>query len=345
MIQTTKERVLRFWAWFSSVRAEMEHAIAGGKRDFAAAFCGSKLKGLGLPFLCEAGISDGKFTLAMCPCGNKTEQFVCRYWRQLAPEVENWEFYAFRQPHAPTDHQPLHLAGIDLDASLFTFYCTESDERQKYDVVAVSPIFAKQTDAERHAFGMMLFYLFLGEALTEIYIGDLVCRDVPPKDAENPMNFAEFYALLQSTPATHAWPWVNDPTALCFGYHPTTDPDEGLRGDIVGGFTRHVPLLGSPFDEVDALRAFGGVFCYFYYPSRPGSDAEAAERGSLVSKLEKLLESYQLGYSLGSAFGTEYSYLDMIIFDEPVFRAVFQDAEALLGMPVFLDYFGGHGIQ
>ena len=82
MIQTTKERVLQFWSWFGAVRPELEQAISGGKYDLAGAFCGSKLKGLGLPFLCEAGGSGGNFALAMCPCGSKTEQFVCRYWRQ-----------------------------------------------------------------------------------------------------------------------------------------------------------------------------------------------------------------------------------------------------------------------
>ena len=148
--------------------------------------------------------------------------------------------------------------------------------------------------------------------------------------------------MLQSTPATRAWPWVNDPTALCFGYHPTTGSEEGLRGDIIGGFTRHVPLLGAPFDEADGLRAFGGVFCYFYYPAQ---QHDAAERSNLAARLEQLLETYRLGYSIGSAFGSEYNYLDMIIFDEPVFRAVFQDTEAVLGTPMFLDYFGGHGIQ
>ena len=91
-----------------------------------------------------------------------------------------------------------------------------------------------------------------------------------------------------------------------------------------------------------ALRAFGGVFCYFYYPAQ---QHDAAERSNLAARLEQLLETYRLGYSIGSAFGSEYNYLDMIIFDEPVFRAVFQDTEAVLGTSMFLDYFGGHGIQ
>lgn len=342
MIQTTKERVLQFWSWFGAVRPELKQAISSGKYDLAGAFCGSKLKGLGLPFLCEAGGSGGNFALAMCPCGSKTEQFVCRYWRQLAPELENWNFFAFRQPRTPADCQKLRLGGTEIDASLFTFYCEANDERQKYDITVVSPIFSGRTDAEKHAFGMMLLYLFLGEALTEVYIGDLICRDTPPKNAGSSMSFSEFCAMLQSTPATRAWPWVNDPTALCFGYHPTTGSEEGLRGDIIGGFTRHVPLLGAPFDEADGLRAFGGVFCYFYYPAQ---QHDAAERSNLAARLEQLLETYRLGYSIGSAFGSEYNYLDMIIFDEPVFRAVFQDTEAVLGTPMFLDYFGGHGIQ
>ena len=345
MIQTTKERVLRFWNWFASIRPELEQAISGGKYDLVTAFCGSKLKGLGLPFLCEAGGANGKFALAMCPCGNKTEQFVSRYWKQLAPEFENWEFFAFRQPRSPDNQQSFRLGGTDFDPSLFSFYCTENEERQKYDITIVSSLFTGRTDAEKHAFSMMLFYLFLGEALTEIYIGDLVCRETPPQNRENPLTFPEFCRLVQQTPSTRAWPWVNDPTSLCFGYHPTTDSDENLRGDIVGGYTRHVPLLGAPYDESDALRAMGGVFCYFYFPSQPDDSTEPGGQSGLSAQLEPLLQSYQLGYSLGSAFGTEYNYLDMIIFDEPVFRAVFQDVESLLGNPMFLDYFGGHGIQ
>ena len=51
---------------------------------------------------------------------------------------------------------------------------------------------------------------------------------------------------------------------------------------------------------------------------------------------------------LGAKYGGEFSRYrqkDMMIFDEPVFRAVFQDPEAMLGIPVFLAYFGGRGIQ
>ena len=150
MIQTAKERIERFWNWFEVFRPELEQAISAGKYDLAAAFCGSKLKGLGLPFLCETGTAGGSFSLSMCPCGNKTEQFICRYWKQLAPEIEKWQFFPFRQPHIPLGESKLRLAGTDFDTSLFSFYCTANEERQKYDIVAVSPVFTGRTDAEKH---------------------------------------------------------------------------------------------------------------------------------------------------------------------------------------------------
>jgi hypothetical protein len=183
----------------------------------------------------------------------------------------------------------------------------------------------------------------LGEAYTELYIGELDCVDTEPDApiSDKRLSLSEFCDLVRRTPLEYPWNCVNDPTTLCFGYQGTESSSDAMREDILGGFSRHMLLLAAPYTESEAFLEMGGVFCYLYFaPTVHGAREQAEERAKLTMRVEQLLESMQLGYVLGSAQGTDFSYIDLMIFDEPAFRAVFRDTEMLFDVPMNIEYFG-----
>ena len=340
-MSTVKQKIIQFWNWFAENRTQLEQMIDANEPDYASLAAGSQLEALRLPIFCEAGLRNGAYTLSLCPCGDKTAQFTARFWQWLAPAYKNWRFSAFHQPEYDPPHSLLRLLGSEHDPTAFTFYCTADEKAQKYCLCVVSPSFAEHTQEENAAFCRLLFYLLLGEAITEIYIDEIDCRSEAPQAQQPPLRLTEFTQLMRQLPTLHAWPWVNDPTAMCFGYQPASEPTDLPRGDITGGFTRHPQLLSFPFETAEQLRLRGGSFCYLYYPVAEANPiAETLRRNERGSQIEHFLQLYSLGYVLGNAFGTRYNYIDLIIFEEPVFRAVFFDLEETLGITFNLGYFG-----
>ena len=340
---TLKQRVKLFWTWFTLHGTELERLIDATRQEFAAIMIAEQLQKLNLPSLCEVDRTNDGYVLSLSPCGNKTHQFVTRFWAQSAPIVEKWQFNAFRKPSKQAAEELIRIAGKEWDPEQFAVYCAPDDEVQKYRVCVVSAAFQPQTKAERQMLARMIFYLFLGEAYTELYIGEVDCTDTEPKTpiSDKRLSLAEFCEVIRRTPLERPWNCVNDPTTLCFGYQGTESHSDAMREDILGGFSRHMPLLATPYTEAEALLEMGGVFCYLYY-APVGNDPrkQAEERATLTMRVEQLLDSLQLGYVLGGAQGTDFSYIDLMIFDEPAFRAVFRDAELLFEVPMNMEYFG-----
>ena len=340
---TLKTRVQDFWAWFTENRKQLERALDERKAEKAAGMVGAQLERLALPILCEAGISsEGRYVLSMSPCGDKTRQFVSRYWAQMAPRTKKWTIRAFRRPDVVRTEELSALFHQECKPDAYVIYCQTDEGEQKYHVHIVSEELAS-FGVGRVPMCRMMFYLLLGEAYTDVYVGKIRCTakvpDPVPKGQK--MTLTEFCTMVRETPSQKPWACVMDPTSLCFGYQHEEHDGDGMREDICGGFTRHMRLLKEPCNETAALIQMGGVYCYLYYEPKQRAPQQAAmEQAELTGRLERLLDEYRLGYVVGSAQGTDYCYIDLMIADEPAFRALFRDLPWMLDAPLYLEYFG-----
>ncbi len=339
---TLKKRVQAFWMWFSAHRRQLERALAAHDAERAAAMVGKQLEQVDLPILCEAGTAEGRYMLSMSPCGDKNRQFACRFWAQLAPRFKNWDIRPFRRPDTLRTEELPGLFQRQCNPETFVVYCQTDEEEQRYHIHVVSEELAA-FGGGRVAMCRMMFYLLLGEAHTDVYIGKIRCSakvpDPVPKGTK--MTLTEFCTMVRETPSQKPWPCILDPTSLCFGYQNEDNGGDGMREDIFGGFTRNTRLLNEPGNESAEMLRMGGVYCYLYYePKQKVPQIAATEQAELTGKLEQLLDQYQLGCVVGSAQGADYCYIDLMIADEPEFRAVFRDLSRMLGVQLYLEYFG-----
>lgn len=340
---TLKSRIQNFWGWFIKYRKTMEKDLDNDRAEQVAAIIGTHLERLGLSILCEVGKEDGKYIISLSPCGDKTRQFISRYWAQMAPKVRNWTFRPFRRPVETIGQELSRLIQRECNPDEFTVYCVVDEELQRYHVHVVSPVLDPYK-----GYGVplcrMIFYLLLGEAYTDVYIGKIRCsgKEPDPVPPGKKMTLAQFCDMVRNTSLERAWACVLDPTSLCFGYQDEeNNGGDGMREDIYGGFTNHLKLKNEPASEASALLDMGGVFCYFYYDAERIPPPKLAEQQALLTgKIEQMLNAYKLGYVVGSAQGTDFCYIDLIIFDEPEFRAVCRDIAWIVGHPLNLEYFG-----
>lgn len=337
-----KRRIKLFWGWFLKCRKKIEQELDRGEAEKIAALIGNRLEKVGVSILCEVGKSDGQYVLSLSPCGDKTRQFISRFWAQMAPRLKNWVIRPFRRPGPESLQELDRLLQTEGIAAGCTVYCQVDDEQQKYHVHLVSPMLDVPPGVGVSMCRMML-YLLLGEAYTDVYIGKIRCSgqvpDPVPKGAV--MTLEDFCTLVRNTSLERTWPYVLDPTSLCFGYHDEENGGDRMREDIYGGYTRHPRLKDEPAAESSALQSMGGVFCYFYYEAERLPVPELArQQAELTGKVEQMLDAYKLGFVVGSAQGTDFGYIDLMIFDEDEFRAVIMDLERIVGRAMYVDYFG-----
>ena len=176
---TLKRRIQLFWGWFEKYRKRMEEELDNGRAAQVAAVIGTHLERLGISILCAAGMVDGRYTVSLSPCGDKTRQFISRYWAQLTPRLKNWTFRPFRRPSAEAAQELANLVQQECRPEDFVVYAAADEEQQKYHVHVVSPLL----DPFK-GFGVplcrMIFYLFLGEVYTDLYIGKIQCSPEEP---------------------------------------------------------------------------------------------------------------------------------------------------------------------
>jgi len=340
-METLKSKLAAFWHWFADVRSALETDINNGQREAAANTVGNRLAQCGLPVLCEVGGENGVYSIVLNPCSDKTDQFIARYWRACAPEIPNWTFSPYRKPRVGEIPELAHALGKDFALEGLRFWVTVDEENQRYAVTVTTPLFSERDSDEDISFVKLLFYIILGEGAGEVYIGQIHTQAHPPKQADYAdLDAGQLVAIVAETPNVRAWPLAEDPTAVCYGFGKEGEDQDDLRQDIVVGLTRHPQLISYPFAVSDALRLRGGAFCYLYY----AVDAANPQRNSqeLVRRffqVEELLMHFRIGYTVGHATGTDFNYIDMMIFDEPVFRSLFHDAEKILGVPVSIGAF------
>lgn len=341
--QTLKARIHFFWESFADQEPTLRELIDRGETQLASAAINHFLIRLKLPPLATVAKSADGYVLMMCPRGDKTAQLVSRYWAYLAPDTPGWTVQPFGHPTEAELAQLLSAMGMQWDPDAFTVYCVVDDAEQKYQVNAVSPLFSAEHRTESRVFCRTLFFMLLGAAYAELYIGDIACAPAEP----NPpfpgtrMTLAEFCDTVRCTPTTRGWLMLKDPTAICYGYHGDEEHGDGMREDIQMGFTRHPQLIDSPFSESEELMHMGGMYCYLYYPTDTADPhAFMEKRAELNGKVEQLMDEYRLGYVLGMAQGSDFCYIDLFVADEPTFSAIFRDTVPLLGEVLDIDYFG-----
>lgn len=340
--KTLKQRMQMFWSWFAGRQEMLRGLTENGSTLLASAIVNHSLSRLSLPSIASVSNTPDGPELMMCPRADKTEQFVCRYWAQTAPDIA-WRIQPFGHPSEEEITHVLNAMGVEYHPEDYTIYCVVDDAEQKYQLNVVAPVFSENYRSECRTFCRMLFYLLLGATYAELCIGEIACAPAepdPPFPGEK-MNLRDFCAMVRRTPEERPWLTMRDPTAICYGYHGDEETGEGMREDIQIGFSRHPQLLASPFSESEALMKMGGVFCYLYYPSdSPDPRAQANKRSELTARVEKIMDEYQLGYVLGTAQGSDFCYIDLFVTDEPTFYAIFRDMVPLLDEVLDIDYFG-----
>ncbi len=261
--------------------------------------------------------------------GELAKQLLADYWCSQAPDIRHWSFYGSRQPTAAEDLKgvAIQIGGEEqVDVERFALRTTVDDESQCIDIVAWHP--ALQHVPEEHHLQILFLLLdeSLGEFGTQMWLGTVA---VEPFEADEKSKWLhELPKFIEQVNAYHRW--EKTPPLECYTLYEINAPSETPRGDTVVGSTCIPSVVFELLEHEGKLPEdpFEGLGAEFAYVAIDGAvfpdGGESEVRGNIEDALGDALEQDLSGRTLGGAFGTRESYIDLLLLDGVHSREIVQ---------------------
>lgn len=320
-VRTFKSRVEEFWGWFPGQSQRFADAINSkdcrALVDEVGNFMENTLPGLSWVF--GPGTESG-FSFTVSGEGEVTKQLLAEYWRTQAPSVKNWSFFASRQPTPASQLIELEI-GIDeqhsIAASDLMISTNVDQENEHIDIIAWHPFFADLPSDNR----MQILFLLLDEALGEFgtttWIGDISTG--PVFNLPNQCSIVDLPRFIDQVHAYYKWDKLSPLES--FSVYELKEQSRHPRGDTIAGSTR-IPNMITEFIERkgrlrhNPLKDTGAEIAYVEIHGsviEPGAEVETRSR--IEEAIDDALTAQQAGLTLGGAFGTQFSYIDLLLLD------------------------------
>ena len=316
---TFKARVERFWQWYSQVGARFYQTIESGKCADLATEVSKGVDDLfpGLAWVFGPGAEGVGHSFTLSGEGVLHRQLLAIYCVNRAPKLNGWTFYASRQP-GTIEGIRMEIGGHKFDAMEFWITPKIDSESEKVDITVWHPLFATvRKESER----LSPLFLFLDEVLGEFgtgqWIGVIESNDIQLADA---IPLKELHGFIRKLEAEKGWQKL-PPGESGVVYSRKERLNRFLRDDIIAGSTTHPGLVNEYFRAEgrlqDPLAGTGAdyVFVSFDCAFFPEVKEMVDKRSVIEDALDKALQSAQSGRVLGGAFGTQFGYIDLLLFD------------------------------
>ena len=129
---------------------------------------------------------------------------------------------------------------------------------------------------------------------------------------------------IEETVKSHGHEFFENPKDVYTGYQLTPKESDELRFDVIVGSTCLSSIVADYYHDstelFDHANGFGAQALYIVFQNGAGEDNILNFRHDLEDRItEEILEPGNFGVITGGATGTEYSYIDLFVYDFPAF--------------------------
>lgn len=345
----TRHRVKRFWQYFMQVEESIrkalhtsdEEAIKDWRRELNE--WGRQLYDGGI----ELEVQDDFYELTFHGGANKSKQYICALLKKDAPQqlVDHWIINAFRQPLSQSAlHAQVRIGDAIYQGSDFIVYYEVDKDAKCIHTQIYSEALLNQKEAQALTIVYAMLELFIGEVELEARIGDVTILDAPKPDAQNFCLLPNFYEDICDMIVDEGWIEYREPCAIYAVYKLDDNlVSETVRSDMIMVMGTNPQLLEELWNhEQDSCQEavrFGAQYGYLYYEITQQNEQIAFVRQQLEQEIQELLYPLSLARVIGGAIGTQYGYIDLIVFDADEFATVMQKLNAHLSFPLYYQPF------
>ena len=319
---TFRERVHEFWNWFPDQADQLTAAVKSDnpKESLASFFDDVRAKIGGLAWAFGPGSTEDTLSFTVTGEGEKSRQLLAQYWLDNAVPVPGWDFYCSRQATSAEDLQAIQIevGGARVDANTMLVEMNADEENQVVDLQAWHPALETLDENNRYNIAFLLLDEALGEYGTQAKLGTI---ELKPSSEGQPLTkpLAELPSYLESLWAEKGWE-ENSPLETYTGYQ--SEPSDGfVRSDTIAGYTNVPEVVVAYLDkngqlEEDPVDGTGASFCFVKLDrgELPEDHDPLAFRTEIETEVARRIAGGG-GYVIGGATGTDFSYVDAVIFD------------------------------
>ena len=321
------KRTERFWEWFSKNEKRLSEMVSERKDEDSEKMVEFISKGVDMiskDLKFNVG-GDHEFTFSVE--GKYELFFLLPYVTENLPErySDKWSFFSCMRG---TGGESFGFRGYGADVAADRVMVSASAEEggNTADITFYAKELEPLEEQARYNVFFVLMDLIIGEALSNVCVGDVEWADAPSDGM---------------MPLTELEQWMTDnlcedgelpvPADTWFNYErEPADHVSDPRGDVIAGFTVFTPMVSDYYngnDEVyQKFMEFGAkpVFLYYYYDGEADSDDILDERQEIMDMLEEKVlgergSGHEIGLMIGSASGIDRLYIDMLLYDEQAF--------------------------
>ncbi|QDT58719.1 hypothetical protein SV7mr_12170 [Stieleria bergensis] len=327
---TFKQRVNQFWLWFEGVAprfyAEIEAGNCSDLVDEVGQFMGQTMPELAWAF----GPGDGgghSFTVS--GEGVVPKQLLAEYWHSHQSQCEGWTFFPSRQPNHDVDGISLAIDGVgQIDANDMLVQTVVDEEAMVFDIVIWHPLFEQFNHELQVQFSFLLLDEVLGEYGTQGWVGGLEMKPLDEQqiDGKRVHRLKDLPKFIDGVQRYHQWNKLPPPES--FTAYAIESEVQGPRGDTIAGVTCVPGLLFELMEEggrlsEDPMAGTGAELAYVQIDSEAfPADQQPEARYNLEEQIQEALDDANCGRILGGATGTEFNYIDLLLFDGEASRSV-----------------------
>lgn len=317
MAMPLTRRVKEFWNWFVENEEKLSGMMNPKSMEEADAFMEFISKGTNLiseDMHFNIG-GDHEFTFSV---EGWPDLFIIHpYIISCMPEClkGKWKFFPFNPGKVGSFAYRVH--NTDVDMGKIMVKASYDEKRENFNIRYYDKNLCALPEENSDGNFHVILELVLGEGVSFKYVNGI---ERASGIEEGMIALSGLRQHIEETVKSHGHEFFENPKDVYTGYQLTPKESDELRFDVIVGSTCLDSIVADYYhgstEIFDHADGFGVQALYMVFQNGVGEDNILNFRHDLEDRItEEILEPGNLGVITGGATGTEYSYIDLFVYD------------------------------
>lgn len=317
MAMPLTRRVKEFWNWFVENEEKLSGMMCPNSMEEADAFMEFISKGTNLiseDMHFNIG-GDHEFTFSVE--GWPDLFIIYPYIISCMPEClkGKWKFFPFNPGKVGSFAYCVH--DTDVDMGKIMVKASYDEKRENFNIRYYDKNLCALPEENSDGNFHVILELVLGEGVSFKYVNGI---ERASGIEEGMIALSGLRQHIEETVKSHGHEFFENPKDVYTGYQLTPKESDELRFDVIVGSTCLSSIVADYYhgstEIFDHADGFGVQALYMVFQNGVGEDNILNFRHDLEDRItEEILEPGNLGVITGGATGTEYSYIDLFVYD------------------------------
>lgn len=317
MAMPLTRRVKEFWNWFVENEEKLSGMMCPNSMEEADAFIEFISKGTNLiseDMHFNIG-GDHEFTFSVE--GWPDLFIIYPYIISCMPEClkGKWKFFPFNPGKVGSFAYRVH--DTDVDMGKIMVKASYDEKRENFNIRYYDKNLCALPEENSDGNFHVILELVLGEGVSFKYVNGI---ERASGIEEGMIALSGLRQHIEETVKSHGHEFFENPKDVYTGYQLTPKESDELRFDVIVGSTCLSSIVADYYhgstEIFDHADGFGVQALYMVFQNGVGEDNILNFRHDLEDRItEEILEPGNLGVITGGAIGTEYSYIDLFVYD------------------------------